>query len=623
MELTLEEALKKAVEAHKAGDIQEADRLYTAILKAQPKHPDANHNMGVLAVGVDKIEAALLFFKTALEANSSISQFWLSYINALMKLDRIADAQAAFYQAKDKGVNGEGFDQLKKRLFDTNVNQVQLQDPTSEQLQPIINLYTQGNLLQALSDVKEMLKKFPNSAALYNIAGASSAGLMQYDAAIDSYKQATQINPHYAEVYNNMGTALKSKGDLEGAIDSYKQATKINPSYADAYNNMGIALNDKGDLDAAIESYKQTIQINPSYADAYNNMGFALHDKGDLKAALDSYKQAIQINPDYAGAYNNMGTTLKDMGDLEAAIDSYKQAIQINPDYFDVYNNMGNLFQENRQYTQAKECFDEISQQLSKQGLKVYETITMESEVPNSSNSSTLDNIQLDKAEGATIAVQNSPLDDVSSSGARFLNPSPIEYEELYRPGMGTENVGGFLRAMVQMVRPSRILEIGAGYTTPFLLEAVVNNMRVFNDGNLELSYFATPYNYEPKLVVIDDMSLGDLAKKTGMEEIITSKYIEFVHGKFEDKAGMLFEKYGNFDFVWYDCGGLAEYKVFMDKYWDICSGYIFFHFTYSDGKPNAIHDIILDKMTGNPLFFDIVEPHKKRQGSVTMLKKH
>ena len=361
MELTLEEALKKAVEAHKAGDIQEADRLYTAILKAQPKHPDANHNMGVLAVGVDKIEAALLFFKTALEANSSISQFWLSYINALMKLDRIADAQAAFYQAKDKGVNGEGFDQLKKRLFDTNVNQVQLQDPTSEQLQPIINLYTQGNLLQALSDVKEMLKKFPNSAALYNIAGASSAGLMQYDAAIDSYKQATQINPHYAEVYNNMGTALKSKGDLEGAIDSYKQATKINPSYADAYNNMGIALNDKGDLDAAIESYKQTIQINPSYADAYNNMGFALHDKGDLKAALDSYKQAIQINPDYAGAYNNMGTTLKDMGDLEAAIDSYKQAIQIDPDYSDVYNNMGNLFQENRQYTQAKECFDQFT----------------------------------------------------------------------------------------------------------------------------------------------------------------------------------------------------------------------------------------------------------------------
>ena len=72
MELTLEEALQKAVEAHKAGQIQEADRLYTAILQAQPKHPDANHNMGVLAVGVGKVQEALPFFKTALEADPSI-----------------------------------------------------------------------------------------------------------------------------------------------------------------------------------------------------------------------------------------------------------------------------------------------------------------------------------------------------------------------------------------------------------------------------------------------------------------------------------------------------------------------------------------------------------------------
>ena len=64
MELTLEQALQKGVEAHKAGKVEEADRYYTAILKAQPKHPDANHNMGVLAVGVGKVQQALPFFKT-------------------------------------------------------------------------------------------------------------------------------------------------------------------------------------------------------------------------------------------------------------------------------------------------------------------------------------------------------------------------------------------------------------------------------------------------------------------------------------------------------------------------------------------------------------------------------
>ena len=57
MELTLDQALQKGVEAHN-GKVQEADRYYTAILKTNPNHPDANHNMGVLAVGIGKVETA-------------------------------------------------------------------------------------------------------------------------------------------------------------------------------------------------------------------------------------------------------------------------------------------------------------------------------------------------------------------------------------------------------------------------------------------------------------------------------------------------------------------------------------------------------------------------------------
>ena len=62
MELTLDQALQKGIEAHKAGQVEEADKYYTAILQAQPKHPDANHNMGVLAVGLGKVQEALPFF---------------------------------------------------------------------------------------------------------------------------------------------------------------------------------------------------------------------------------------------------------------------------------------------------------------------------------------------------------------------------------------------------------------------------------------------------------------------------------------------------------------------------------------------------------------------------------
>ena len=48
MELTIEQALQKGVAAHNSGNLQEAERLYRAILQSQPKHPDASHNLGLI-----------------------------------------------------------------------------------------------------------------------------------------------------------------------------------------------------------------------------------------------------------------------------------------------------------------------------------------------------------------------------------------------------------------------------------------------------------------------------------------------------------------------------------------------------------------------------------------------
>ena len=269
MELTLDEALKKGIEAHKAGQVQEA----------------------------------LPFFKTALDTKPSVARFWLNYIDTLIKLDRVADAKAVFDQAKNKGAKGEGFDQLEKQFSEPSTNP---QDPPSDQLQAIISVFTQGQLKQALSDASQMLEKFPNSAVLYNIAGASNAGLMQFDAAIDKYKQSLKIKPDYAKAYNNMAVALNHKGDSKAAVDSCKQALKIEPDYADAYNNMGIALNDKGDLEVAVDSYKKAVLIQPNYAEAYYNMGITLGNKGNPEAAIDSYSKALKINAGYAAATSNL-----------------------------------------------------------------------------------------------------------------------------------------------------------------------------------------------------------------------------------------------------------------------------------------------------------------------------
>jgi protein O-GlcNAc transferase len=90
----IEELMHKGVELHKSGKVEVAAQLYSVVLKEHPEHPDANHNMGVLAVGIGKIPEALRFFETALEANADVAQFWVSYIDALIGAGRMGDAQA-------------------------------------------------------------------------------------------------------------------------------------------------------------------------------------------------------------------------------------------------------------------------------------------------------------------------------------------------------------------------------------------------------------------------------------------------------------------------------------------------------------------------------------------------
>ena len=107
MEVTIEQALQQGIAAHQAGKVQDAEKLYRAILQSQPKHPDANHNLGVLAVSFNKADAALPLFKTALEANPKIEQFWLSYIDASIKAQQFDTAIRVLEQAKKQGVVGE------------------------------------------------------------------------------------------------------------------------------------------------------------------------------------------------------------------------------------------------------------------------------------------------------------------------------------------------------------------------------------------------------------------------------------------------------------------------------------------------------------------------------------
>ena len=219
MELTIEEALRKGVEAHRAGNAVEADKYYTAILGSQPNHPDANHNMGVLAVGVGKVEEALPFFKKALDANATVEQFWLSYIDALIKLNRQDDARTALGEARASGRMGDKLIQLEAKLGSTGNVNVSLQQGISE----LVALYKTGKLSETLELGLALSEDYTDSFELSNILGAVYLGLNEYEKAIIHYNNAKNLQPLKPAPYSNLGIVFKEMGRYEDAIKNYKK----------------------------------------------------------------------------------------------------------------------------------------------------------------------------------------------------------------------------------------------------------------------------------------------------------------------------------------------------------------------------------------------------------------
>ena len=117
MELTVDQLLQQAVTAHNENELQKAEGLYRTIFQTQPNHAYANHNLGLIAISMNKIEAALLLFKTALDSNPNIDQFWLSYIDALIQERQFEIAKRALKKGTKRGVAKDKLTALTKQLM--------------------------------------------------------------------------------------------------------------------------------------------------------------------------------------------------------------------------------------------------------------------------------------------------------------------------------------------------------------------------------------------------------------------------------------------------------------------------------------------------------------------------
>jgi predicted O-linked N-acetylglucosamine transferase (SPINDLY family) len=214
-----------ALERQEAGDLAEAERLFRQIVRTDPRHVDASHLLGLIALQTGRLEEAVSLFRQAVGLQPDFAEAHNNLGLALKKQGKLTEAEACFRQAI----------RLKAFLPETHCNLG-------------LALALQGRLEEAEA----------------------------------SFREAIRLKPDHAGAHSDLGNSLIEQGRLEEAEACYRQALRFQPGFAQAHHNFGCALSRAGKHQEALASYEEAIRCKPDYAEAHNSRGGTLLLLGDL-----------------------------------------------------------------------------------------------------------------------------------------------------------------------------------------------------------------------------------------------------------------------------------------------------------------------------------------------------
>ena len=331
--LTVDQAFQQAIAHHQAGQLQDAECFYRAILQTQPNHPDANYNLGVLMVQMQQPAASLPYFEAALKANPGSNQYWLSYIDALIQASLTDLARQVLAMAGQFGLQGDAVEALMIRLEEGT----QVAGQSNKESPSIPSAAAQNrkeNQKSRPTGPNKSAGKFapqkienPSPKEIDTLVTLLTEG--RYIEAQTLAQALTMRSPEHGFGWMALGMVFVQIGRSADALILLQKAAVLSPNDAEAHNNLSVILRKLGRLDEAEVCLQRALEIKSDYVDAHHNLGSTLADLGRLVEAAASYRQALQIKPDCAKALCDLGHTLCYLDDLDQAAIAYQKVLDI------------------------------------------------------------------------------------------------------------------------------------------------------------------------------------------------------------------------------------------------------------------------------------------------------
>ncbi|MGQ9372153.1 tetratricopeptide repeat protein, partial [Azospirillum sp. A39] len=254
-----EALLEQAAELHRAGRRAEAAPLYARVLAGRPGDPVALHLSGLLADQEGDHAGAVRRIAEAVRRLPDYAAAWASLGGALLALDRVGDAVAAFRRALA--------------------------------LRPAV------------------------AATLTNLGNALEAG-HALDAAAAWHRRALTADPDLAAAHDNLGAVLLRLDRPAKAEPLHRAALARDRGHVAAWVNLAVASRRLGRPGAALAASRRALALAPDLADAHANLGRLRREAGAGGEAERCCDRALALDPDHAAAHFNKGMLRLAAGDV-------------------------------------------------------------------------------------------------------------------------------------------------------------------------------------------------------------------------------------------------------------------------------------------------------------------
>lgn len=244
--MDLKARFQQALAAHQAGNLAEAEDLYTRLLAQRPGHAQVTYLLGALRASQGRSAEAVQLLEAARTAQPENPAILLHLGNALQDQNRFQDA---------------------------------------------LETYDRALVLK------------PTYCEALNNRGNALAALGRFDEALVSFEAALAIDAQDAGAWYNRGIALQKSRQLEQAMASFDRALVLRPEMAEGWNNKGSLLLLLKRAADALASFDRALALQPQNSHFRMNRATALQSLKRYDEALADYDRVMAGDPDFPNAW--------------------------------------------------------------------------------------------------------------------------------------------------------------------------------------------------------------------------------------------------------------------------------------------------------------------------------